>query len=229
MKFVALLKKECRICLPWLLLIAMACIVIGTIIMKTIVLDQSYYGNQGFSENDYYGWSSTRYSPISPFGPLLLIASLVLGLILGVIQFFLPGLFKTWAFTVHRSIKPQSVIWSKFTAALITFMVSLGLLWTLFYSYAAVPGRFNMPIFFRIYLDGWIYILAGLIVYWGTALSAISTTHIFTTRLLGLAIATCVIFLMLLQTSIIAAVIWAAAGVFVLTIQIFDTFLTREF
>lgn len=229
MKFIALLKKELRICLPWLLLCMIVLGILGAIIMKTTVLNQKHYANQGFNENYYYGWYSTPYSPIAPFGPLLFIASLALGVILGVVQFFLPGLFKTWAFTIHRSIRPGLVIWSKFTAALITFLISLGLLWTLFYSYAAVPGRFYMPIFFKIYLDGWMYILAGLIAYWGTSLSAVSTTHIYTTRLLGLAIATGVIFLVVLQTSITAAVIWAATGACVLIVQIFHTFLSREF
>ncbi|MHC4951789.1 MAG: hypothetical protein ACYTEU_12525, partial [Planctomycetota bacterium] len=95
--------------------------------------------------------------------------------------------------------------------------------------YAAAPGRFQMPMFFRTYLEGWVYILAGLMAYCGTALAAISTAHIYTTRLLGLAVATGIIFLMLLQTSITGAVIAAAVGACVLIVQIFHTFLSREF
>ncbi len=228
MKFAALLKKELHICLPWLLLSMLVFIVIGSICMKGILLNQQHYVSQGYNEDYGYYWC-TSYSPIQVFGPLILITSLALGVILAIVQFFLPGLSKTWAFTIHRSIKPQAIIWSKFTAAGVTFLVSLGLFWTLFYSYAAVPGRFYMPIFFRTYLEGWIYILAGLIAYWGTALSSISTAHIYTTRKLGMAVAAAVIIFTLMQTSITGAVIWAAAGACVLIVQIFHTFLSREF
>lgn len=227
MKFTALLKKELRLCLPWLVLTVVVFGIIGAIMMNGMVLNQQHYTNQEVYR-DGWNWSTPR-NPISEFAALILITSLALGVILAVVQFFLPGLFKTWAFTIHRSVKPQSIIQSKFTAAGLTFLISLGLFWTLFYSYAAVPGRFHMPIFFSTYLEGWIYILAGLIAYWGTALSSVSTAHIYTTRLLGLAVAMGAVFLMLLQTSITGAVISAAVGSAVLIVQIFHIFLAREF
>lgn len=228
MKFAALLKKELRICLPWLLLTAVVFVIIGSLMMHGMVLSQQARLTHQQVYRDGWNWSTPR-SPISEFAALILITSLALGIILAVVQFFLPELFKTWAFTIHRSIKPKTIVWSKFTVATITFLISLGLFWTLFYSYAAVPGRFHMPIFFRTFLEGWIYILAGLIAYWGTALSAISTAHIYTTRLLGMVVATGAIFIMALQTSITSAVITAAAGACILIIQIFHTFLSREF
>lgn len=227
MKFHALLKKELRLCLPWLLLIAVAFGIIGAIMIKGMVLGQQHHINQDVYRD---GWNtSTPSSPIREFAPLTLFAALALGIILGVVQFFLPELFGTWAFTIHRSVKPQLIIQSKLAAAMLTFFVSLGLLWTFFYSYAAVPGRFYIPIFFKTYLEGWVYILAGLIVYAGTALSSISTAHIYTTRLLGVATAAIIIFLMLWQASITGALITAAVGAFILITRIFDTFLTREF
>ena len=195
--------------------------------MKGIMISQQHYINQVYTDN--YGYRSGPTCPIRDFAPLVLITSLALGVILAVVQFFLPGLFKTWAFTIHRSVKPQMIIWSKFLAALITFSMSLGLLWTLFYSYAAVPGRFYMPVFFKIYLEGWIYILSGLIAYWGTVLSAISTAHIYTTRKLGIAVAAAVIIFTLMQTSIASAVVWIVIGACILMIQIFHMFLAREF
>ena len=121
------------------------------------------------------------------------------------------------------------IIVSKFTAVLLTFVISLGLLWTLFYIYASMPGRFYMPILFRTYLEGWVYILAGLIAYCGVAFSAVSTAHIYTTRILGVVVAATVIIVVLLQTSITTAIIWSVIGACVLIIQIFDTFLSREF
>jgi hypothetical protein len=228
MKFSALLKYELRICLPWLLLCILAFTVFGSILMKGILLNQSNYINQGYYEN-YGSYFFTPYGPISGFGPLILMTSLTLGIILAIAQFFLPGLFKTWPFTLHRSIKPKMILWSKIAAATVAFIISLGLMWTVFYAYAAVPGRLYLPVFFKTYLEGWIHILAGLIVYFGTALSSVSTAHIYTTRMLGLAVATGAIFLVLLQTSITFAVLWAAAGAGVLILQLFDTFLSREY
>ncbi|MHC5083123.1 MAG: hypothetical protein ACYTET_04205 [Planctomycetota bacterium] len=234
MKFAALLKKELRICLPWLLLCMVVFVVIGSIMMHGMTLNNAHRINYGpYHENyineHYSSYSFTLQSPIVEFAGLILVLSLALGLVLGFLQFFLPGLSKTWAFTIHRSINPQAIIWSKFTAAAITFGISLGLLWTLFYSYAAVPGRFYIPVFFRTYLEGWVYIFAGLITYWGTALSAVSTTRFYTTRLLGLTIATFLIILLLWQPSIAHAVMWTVIGAFILIIQIIHTFLTREF
>ncbi|MHC4526014.1 MAG: hypothetical protein ACYSU8_10855, partial [Planctomycetota bacterium] len=202
-------------------------VIIGSLMMKGMVLIQDHYINQVYTDN--YGYRSGPVCPIRDFAPLLLITSLALGVILGVVQFFLPGLRKTWAFTLHRSVRPKMIIWSKFSAAAITFLISLGLFWTLFYSYAAVPGRFYLPIFFRTFLEGWVYILAGLIAYLGTALSSVSTAHVYTTRKLGIAVAAAAIFIIILQTSVTASAIATATGAFILIIQIFHTFLTREF
>ena len=228
MKFAALLKKELRICLPWLLLCILVFGLFGTLTIRGGMLNQKHYLEQGYQDGHPY-YNYVLNTPIYEIGPLILMIAMALGVLLAIVQFFLPELFRTWAFTIHRSINPHLIVWSKFAAAGITFLISLGLLWTLFYSYAAVPGRFYLPIFFKTYLEGWIYILAGLIAYWGTALAAISTAHIYTTRLLGLAVATGAIFLMVLQTSITGAVISAAVGAAVLIVQIFHTFMSREY
>ncbi len=228
MKFAALVKKELRICLPWLCLSVLVFVVIGSILMKGLVLNQQFYINQGYDDSYRYYWF-TPYSPITEFAPLLLITSLALGVILAIHQFFLPGLSGTWPFTLHRSIRPQQIVWAKFTAALLTFLLSVGLLWTLFYCYAAVPGRFYIPIFFKTWLEGCIYILLGLVAYLGTALSAVSTTYFYTTRLLGIAVAAAMIILVMLQTSILGAAVWTLAAAFILMVQIFHTFLAREY
>jgi hypothetical protein len=228
MKFAALVKKELRICLPWLCLSVLAFVVIGSILMKGLILNQRYYIERGYDNGSQYSWF-TPYSPITEFGPLILITSLALGVILAIRQFFLPGLSGTWPFTIHRSIKPQAIVWAKFTAAVLTFLFSIGLFWTLFYSYAAVPGRFYIPIFFKTCLEGWIYICLGLVAYLGTALSAVSTAHFYTTRLLGMAIATMMFFLVIMQTSITGALVGVVVGACILIVQIFHTFLAREY
>lgn len=228
MKFAALLKKELRLCLPWMLLSILAFAGIGAIEMKTTINYQENYIGHGYDESAYYSFN-IPINPLDDFAQLLVLTSLSLGVILAVVQFFMPAIHKTWSFTIHRSIQPQMVVWSKFAAALLTFVISMGPLWTLFYLYAAAPGRLYLPVFFETYLRGWIFILMGLIAYWGTALSAVSTTHFYTTRLLGMAIAVAIIVFICLQISLIGAVVCVLAGAGVLILQIMDTFFAREF
>jgi hypothetical protein len=228
MKFAALLKKELRICLPWLLLSILIFAGAGYLAMKSSILYQQYRINDGYSENYGY-YFFTPQSPIMDFGPFISIFSLCLGVILAIQQFFMPGLHRTWSFSIHRAIRPSVIVWSKFAAAAMTFLISLGLVWTLFYMYAAVPGRFYIPVFFKTCMEGWLFILVGLIAYYGTALSAISTTPFYTTRLLGMAIAAIIIFFVYMQTSIVSAILWIIIGAVILIIQIFHTFLTRQY
>jgi hypothetical protein len=228
MKFAALLKKELRVCLPWLLSSILVFAGVGYLIMKDSILYQQNRIDAGYSENNGY-YFFTSQSPIMDFGPFISIFSLCLGVILAIQQFFMPGLHRTWSFSIHRSIRPQFIIWSKFAAAGLTFLISLGLVWTLFYLYAAVPGRFYIPVFFKTCMEGWIYILIGLLAYYGTALSAISTTPFYTTRLLGIAIAVTFIIFIYMKTSIVGAFLWIIIGAIVLILQIFHTFLTRQY
>ncbi len=231
MKFTALLKKELRECLPWLLLASVVFFGFGAVLMKGALYNQQYRIEQGYNLNEpmpSFNLYESQRSPINEFGPLLLTIAIALGIVLAVRQFLLPGFFKTWAFTIHRSIKPLTILWTKFTAAAITFTASIGLLWMLFYSYAAVPGRFFIPVFFKTCLEGWMYILLGVTAYFGIALSALSTTRWYTTRLLGVAVAF-VVFITALSTSMQTAMIWTLAASAILVILIVHTFLTREY
>ena len=233
MRFLALLRKELRESLPWLLLAGLLLLVVGLLTLRI-----------GSRYSEGYCW---QYPPgISPGETVdtyrllrrpwlqlpahwLVFIAPGLGLILGVRHFWM-GLFtRTWSFLLHRSVPRLTVLWAKLTAATIGFIVSLGLVWTGLYWYACRPDLFPVPESPQMLLNGWIYIAMGLAVYLGTALSALSTARWYTTRLFGLAFATLAVFVILLQ--------WHPAWIAALTIltfaillsQTMAAFLSREF
>lgn len=231
MKFLALVNKELRECLPWLLLAVVVFLFFGTLLLRVeIVHGQSRYDNW----NEHAGTSlhSYRlfvYQPLQMIGPLLLMVGPGLGIVLGARQFLLPTFMKTWAFTVHRSVTRQTILRAKVISALICFVVSLGVLWSLFYLYASRPGVFKFPPKPRVFVEGWIYILMGMIVYFGTVLSAISTTRWYTTRTFGLVFSGWVFFLVMSRYSLVWCMWIIIISLAILILQIRNTFLSREF
>jgi hypothetical protein len=231
MRFSALLRKELRECLPWMLLAAIAFFVLCGIFLRS----EAYFG-------DRY-WRYSRFSPgttISPYdltcyptlqtaGPWLLFSSIGLGLILGVRHFWIPHFTRTWPFLLHRSVSRKTILAAKLTAALIACVVSMGLVWIALFWYASRPEVFAVPQTLRVFVEGWIFIMLGLVVYLGTALSALSTANWYTTKIFGLLFATVIIFM----TTTVFSTVWAigliAVGTIILLGQIFDTFLRREF
>ena len=243
MRFLALLKKELREALPWLLL---AVIILGFFGALTIqAYSHSWREGRGYSEwsdrssyrydeadrddpyIDYYrisGWAFLRDA-----AGCLLVISIGLGLILGVRQFLMPLVLKTWAFTIHRSTPRATVLWAKFVATAITFVVSCGAIWTLLWWYASRPGVLPMPPRVNTLLEGWAYVAMGLIVYCGTCLSALSMARWYTTRIFGLASAACMIMLAAFQTGLVLCFGTIAIAVLILVSQVVHTFLNREF
>jgi len=168
--------------------------------------------------------------PLRDIGALLLYTSCGLGLVLAARQFLVPIFLRTWAFTIHRSISKAAILWAKFTTAIIALILSCGIIWTLFYWYASKPGVFSMPPRQRVFGEGWIFITLGLVVYFGTVLSALSTARWFSTKMFGLAFAAVAIFLLLLlRASFALCLVTIIVALVILVSQIIHTFLNREF
>ncbi len=231
MRFSALLRKELRECLPWLLLAAIVFLAIGSFVLRI----------EPHNVNYYY-----RYSRISPgtiirhynlpfyptpkvTGPWLLLSSIGLGLVLGIRHFWIPNFTRTWPFLLHRSVSRKTIIAAKLTATMIAFVISLGPVWIGLYWYACRPELFPIPQTPRVFIEGWIFIMLGLVTYLGTALSGLSTAKWYTTKIFGLAFAALVIFTIFFQWSLVWAFTVIAVSVVILLSQIFDTFLRREF
>ncbi len=229
MKFFALLKKELRECLPCLLLAFLVFMFFGVMIIR---LSSNYYSNDRWHEEPdsvISGHTFLRQNPLSDLAPLLLFCSAGLGLLLGAMQFWLPFFQKTWAFSLHRSVRRSTVLWAKFTAAVLIFTVGLGTGWTLLYSYAVRPGVFFWSFTLRTFAEGWIFILLGLVVYFGAALTGLSGARWYTTRIFGLVFAAWIFFLPLSTETLTGGILIILLGLLILVSQTIDLFLNREF
>lgn len=241
MRFLALLKKELREALPWLLLAAIILGFFGAIMIQAY--SHSWREGQGYTKwsdsyrydepdrddpcVDFYrirGWSFLRDA-----AGLLLVISIGLGVVSGARQFLMPLALKTWAFTIHRSIPRTTILWAKFAATAITFTISCGAIWTLLWWYASRPGVLPMPPRTRTLVEGWLFVAVGLVVYFGTVLSTLSIVKWYTTKIFGLAFAPCILFFALSQTSIALCIAMIAVGLLILVSQVINTFLNREF
>ena len=233
MRFLALLRKELRESLPWLLLAGLLLLAVGLLTLRASSrYSEGYHWQyrQGLAPGETVNtWQLLRRPWLQLPAIWLAFIAPGLGLVLGVRQFWM-GLFtRTWSFLLHRSVPRLTIFWAKLVATVVGFLVSLGLAWTGLYWYACRPDLFPVPESRQVLLNGWLYLAMGLVVYLGTALSALSTARWYTTRLFGLAFATLAVFVILLQ--------WHPAWILALTTlafaillsQTIAAFLSREF
>ena len=210
MRFIALLRKELREILPWLLLAALLMLLIGGGLLRESVRHK-------------------RQFPLSDFGPLLLSLATGLGLVVAGRQFGVPGFLKTWAFTIHRSASWATILLAKLAAASIALVLAIAVLWTVMFFYAVKHELLVRSPGMRILAEGWIYISLGLIAYLAAALVGISTARWYTTRVFPLALALGIGFVALVQTGLAYPLLVIAAGAVLLGSQVVHAFLHREY
>jgi hypothetical protein len=236
MRFIALLRKELREAVPWMVLAGIVFLFFGSInIQASAVRHYRPYElwNTGTNSNDSIAISSYRFTyrsrPLRDIGPLLFFASIGLGLVLGGRQFWMADFIKMWSFTIHRSINRRCILWSKFAATVITFVVSLGSIWTLFFLYASKSGIFYYPPRGRIYVEGWVLILTGLVMYFGTALAGLDRARWYTTKMAGIGFAVFILFLALVNITLAGCFATILIGLLMLVLQIVNTFSDKQF
>ena len=230
MRFAALLKKELTEALPWIILALIALLLIGSLIIH----NEQEYKWAWSARNVEAGSSPNLYDlnmryPLYEVGGLIFFVSIVLAVALGITQFLVPFFRRNWAYTIHRSVKPTTILWAKFTTAVISMVLGVGLIWTMLFLYARQPGKFPFPPSPRVLLDGWLFILLAMVVYFATVLTAVGTTKWYTTRAFPLAFTFFIYIIALsnqtpLSFTIIALI--AAAGFCAQTVH---TFTNREF
>ena len=233
MKFLALLRKEFRESVPWLLLAALILLAIGMLTLRAEVRfnDLEYWSYQpgltpGVPVNAYRFLHRCRLEWMAMW--LAFIAP-GLALALGIRHFWVPLYTQTWSFLLHRSVSRLTLLSAKLTATILAFVLSLGIPWSLLYGYACRPALFPTPEPIKMLVVGWLYIALGLLVYLGTALSALSTARWYTTRVFGLGFAALAFLIIVSQWNLT----WIAASIIlvalILLAQTVETFLTREF
>ena len=231
MRFMALLRKELRESLPWILLGCILLLGVGALIIRVYTVSGMYtwqYQNMkpGEAVDSYH---LVSYSILNNINIWLICISVGLGLVLALRQFGLAFLTRTWPFMIHRSASKTIIIVSKLAAAGIVLYVCLGVIWTILYKYASQPRTFISPPPFRAFIDGWLFITLGAVTYLGTTLSVLSTSRWYTTRIFGLVVAGIVVGLASIESSRPEACILILVSIVMLLSQIFYTFLTREF
>ncbi|MHC4086258.1 MAG: hypothetical protein ACYSWZ_09035 [Planctomycetota bacterium] len=231
MRFSALLRKELRESLPWMLLAAIILLAIGGFTLR----GQTYFRQFNWVRSPFEPgtvvdtYRLTHYSPLAITGIWLLITSIGLGLVLGVRHFWIPLFTKTWAFLIHRSVSRQTILGAKLAAATVALVVSLGAVWIALYWYADRLELFMVPPPAKFFIEGWLFIVLGLVAYLGAALTALSTARWYTTKIFGLAFATVVVCTIFLQWRLSWAFVVVILGIVILLSQIIETFLKREF
>ncbi len=242
MRFLALLRKELRECLPWMLLAAVFLLVFGGLNLwsqttQTHGINRYPVFSPGTDvalykftrDPDVTIYTLIKSPIISGAGVLLFLTSIGLGLILGIRQFWMPGFTRTWGFELHRSAERAAILWAKFAAAVISFAMSTGLVWIALYWYASQPRLFAVPPPDRIFFEGWIFMAIGLVAYLGVTLSGLSRARWYTTKILALAFAVLILVTVTEQCNLLFAFLSVVAGIVILVVQITDAFLNREF
>ena len=231
MRFLMLLRKELRESLPWILLVAIGFLAIGGFILRLEArYDRSTWHDWRFAPgSSISSYQLTHYSVLTLPGAWLFAVSIGLGLILGVQHFWIPGFTRTWPFLLHRSVGRMSVLGAKLAAATIGFVASLGFVWIAFYWYVCRPEVLPVPAPVRVFIDGWVFIVLGLVVYLATALTGLSRARWYTTKIFGLAFLTLILFATVVQCSPGWAFVVTVISIVVLLSQVIDRFLNREY
>jgi len=235
MRFLALSRKELRESLPWLLLAGLLLLGVGLLILRSEArfarMDKQHWSSrQALGPGEVVNTYALVRSPhLTMVAMWLAFIGPGLGLVLGVCHFWVPLFARTWSFLLHRSTSRMSILGAKLAAAILGLLISLGLVWTGLYWYACRPGLLPIPEPIQILIVGWVYIAIGLVVYMGTALSALSTARWYTTRIFGLAFAALAAFVILLQWHLGWVLVLTVLAIAILFVQTVAAFLSREY
>ena len=231
MKYLALFRKELREATPWLVLAALAMLLIGGLLAQNMRGREPRFRRyrHGQPDSTLRLHTLSRKSVLADCGPVVLLAATGLGLLLAARQFILPSLLKTWAFTVHRSVSRTGVLLVKVAATAVSLSLGVGLLWTGLFLHASRPGALQYLPRPQVLAEGWLMVALGMVVYLGAALSAISTARWYTTRIFPLAFAVGIVTLALVQWGLAWSIAVTLLALVVLGPQLLHAFLHREF
>lgn len=234
MRFLALVRKELHECIPWILLAVITFLAVGGFFFRQIHQEHSdslyrFYCD-GFTSgpNLRLGYW-TRPSSLQLTGPVLLLTSIALGLVLGVRHFWIPHFTRTWPFLLHHSVSRVTIFLAKLAAAAVGFIISVGVVWLTFYWKACQPQPFSIPPPLIVFIEGWIFIALGLVAYLGAALTGLSTARWYTTKIFGVGFAGIIILLVFTQWQLIWVFMVMVIGSIILLSQIIRTIQYREF
>jgi ABC-type transport system involved in multi-copper enzyme maturation permease subunit len=231
MKILALMRKEMREILPWVILAVIVFTLVGAFVMKSEMNHPRahFYLDQIKAGEAVSPYRMFNHSVLTVNGAWLFMISLAMGIALAVRQFWIPFFTKTWQFELHRSVSRSTILFAKMLTAAIGFCIPVGGIWIAMYMFACRPGVFPIPPSLRNFTEGWVFIGLGLLVYLAVSLAALTRAKFYTTKTFGPLFATFIIAMTINQTSIYWGFGVLAVGILMLLSQVAYTFLNREF
>lgn len=231
MKSAALLKKEMRECLPWLLAAMVILLLLGffSIFSQTLYWRQAYALQHESSGKELNLWSLLSRNPLGDTGPVLLFVSLGLGLALGIRQFWFPWFAKTWAFVLHRDLSRVQMLWMKMAVAAFCLGIPFLGVWTLLYIYAYFVQDYSPPPTFQTWLEGLFFIVLAAIPYLAAALSSMLPVKWYTTRLFPFGFAFITVIFAFVPLSLGEHFVYAGLVLLILGVPLFTELAQREF
>jgi hypothetical protein len=229
MRFLALLKKELRECLPWMVSAAALLLILGSLRIWDTQQRGAEYPYLVFERySEVYGYELAM-RPIGDLGAFVLISAIGLGLALGVRQFWVADFTGTWGFILHRSMHRTTILAVKICAGLISLIVAVGLVWCYLFWRESLADYFPVPLPRRCLIGGWMFCGAGVLFYLGAGLVGLSRAKWYTTKLAGLGFAVWMFVTFTQQWTLGWGFGTLAIAVAVLLCLIWETFLKREF
>lgn len=229
MRFPALFKKELRETVPWLILAVLLMLSLGWFMIHTGAISQSQWHYGSIPNGEIIdSYKIFRTDIMLESATLMFFTSIGLGLAVGIRHFWVPDFTRTWQFLIHRSVARSIILSAKLTAAA-TVLLCLSIAWLLLVGYNYISERVIIPPESGIVGLGFFYAYLGFIVYLGTALCSLTTTRWYTTRMFGLFFVFFMFLIILSQTNFTFGFISTIIFFAVLIIQIYETFLQKEF
>jgi hypothetical protein len=231
MRFLTLLKKEFREAVPWFILATLFLSVLCLYSIRMKIPEQEGWYPRGLSTKNLQvinGFAMFQTDIMEESAGFMFYISIGLGLILAVRHFLLPGLNGTWQFLIHRSVTRRAILSAKLIAAAV-LMLCLSLVWLLLAGYTYISEKVIIPAGSGIECLGIFYAFLGFLVYMGTGICAIIKARWYTTRTFGLFFVLIMFFVIFRMSNLIQALVVAAIVFGILIVQIYQTFLEREF
>jgi len=230
MRFLALLKKELRECLPWAVSAAAFLLLFGSLELRSrLQRDVDEYQYRVFERySEVSGYELGKY-PLGDVGLLVFVSAVGLGLALGVRQFWFADFTGTWGFILHRSTHRTTILAAKICAALISLIVAVGLILCYLFWRASLPDYSPVPPPIGSLIGGWMICGIGLLFYLGAGLAGLSKARWYTTKLAGLGFTVWMFFTFTQQWTLWWSFGTLVIGTGVLLYLMWETFLKREF
>lgn len=229
MKFFTLLKKELRDSLPWIFFVIILLFAISWFMISMKAYSLRNWPYSPIKNGTIVGLDNIfREDILLESAVLMFFLSILLGLALGYTHFWMPFFRKTWQLLIHRSVTRSAIIASKLSAAAIV-MICLSLAWLLLAGSAGMSRRVIIPPDSGIVRLGVFYAFLGFIVYMATALCALTKARWYTTKLLGLFFGFVIYIIIISQAYISRALFISILAFIVLIVQLYQTFIKREF